>query len=308
MSTPRYSPCILATCCLPWNEDESLAEEIFRHEIRNLLRNLTRNLYLFGTAGEGHAVTEKQFDRVTQVFREETHQPGVRAMVGIISLSLGTIVERIERARGLGFRDFQISLPAWGALNEAELMRFFEAVCGRFPDCSFLHYNLMRTKRLVTPAEYAALAREFPNLVATKHGMDSIDRIHGLMTQAPGLVHFFTETGYAYGAQLGPCGFLVSAASLNFRGAQGYFEAGQRQDFARLVALQSELKGLINDLVAITGAGAHMDGAYDQFYCKAHDRRFPLRQLAPYASFSDETFGQFMELVRSKYPRWLPAG
>jgi hypothetical protein len=48
MSDKRYSPCILATCCLPWNEDGTLAEDIFRQSIRNLLQNLTRDLYVFG--------------------------------------------------------------------------------------------------------------------------------------------------------------------------------------------------------------------------------------------------------------------
>src|SRR2546423_922370 len=141
----RFPACILATCCIPWNEDGTLAEEIFRKEIRNLRDHLTRDLYLFGTAGEGHAVTDRQFDQIIGLFWEEMNLSGTRPMVGVISLSLGTVLERIERARSVGFRHFQISLPSWGALNDVELMRFFEAVCGRFADCSFLHYNLMRT-------------------------------------------------------------------------------------------------------------------------------------------------------------------
>ena len=63
-------------------------------------------------------------------------------MVGVISLSLPTIIERIERARQMGIRHFQISLPSWGALSDSELKTFFKETCGRFPDCSFLHYNL----------------------------------------------------------------------------------------------------------------------------------------------------------------------
>jgi len=306
MSNKRYSPCILATCCLPWSEDGKLAEDIFRQTIRNLLHHLTRDLYVFGTAGEGHAVTDRQFDEIIRIFRQETDQPDTRAMVGVISLSLGTILDRIQRARELGFRFFQISLPSWGSLNTAELARFFGAVCGGFPDCSFLHYNLGRSKRLVSPDEYAALASEFPNLVATKHGMDSMDRIHQLMTRVPQLLHFFTETGYAYAAQLGECGFLISAASMNFASAREYFEAGRRQDTRKLVTLQSELKSLIDDLIAVAGEAAHMDGAYDQFYCRAHDPRFPLRLLSPYSSFSEETFERFLTRVREKHPRWLP--
>src|SRR6266496_3277911 len=102
MSKKRYPACILATCCIPWNEDGSLAEEIFRRQIRNLRENLTRHLYLFGTAGEGYAVTDKQFDQILKIFHEETNQAADRAMVGVISLSLGTIIERIERARSMG--------------------------------------------------------------------------------------------------------------------------------------------------------------------------------------------------------------
>ncbi|MEP6663858.1 MAG: dihydrodipicolinate synthase family protein, partial [Verrucomicrobiota bacterium] len=121
----RYPSCILATCCLPWNGDGTLAEEVFRREIRNLRDNLTRHLYLFGTAGEGHAVTEKQYEQIIRIFHEETLQPDTHPMIGVIHLSLGTIIERIDRAYDLGFHAFQISLPSWGALNDAELMTFF---------------------------------------------------------------------------------------------------------------------------------------------------------------------------------------
>jgi dihydrodipicolinate synthase/N-acetylneuraminate lyase len=114
----RFGSTILATCCIPWNEKGELAEEIFRRALRNILRNLTRDIYLFGTAGEGYAVTDKQFDQIIRVFREEMEQAKARPMLGIVSLSLGTILERIARARDQGFHYFQISLPSWGALNE----------------------------------------------------------------------------------------------------------------------------------------------------------------------------------------------
>ena len=39
---------------------------------------------------------------------------------------------------------FQITLPSWGTLDEAETMLFFTTVCSKFPDCRFMHYNLPR--------------------------------------------------------------------------------------------------------------------------------------------------------------------
>ena len=38
MIQKRYPACILAACCIPWNPDGTLADEILRREIRNLLR------------------------------------------------------------------------------------------------------------------------------------------------------------------------------------------------------------------------------------------------------------------------------
>lgn len=304
MSQKRYAPCILATCCVPWNTDGTLAEDIFRKEIRNLLSNLTRDLYLFGTAGEGYAVTDKQFDQIVRIFREETNLPDTRGMVGVMGLSLGTMIERMERAREVGIRYFQISLPSWGALNDVELNQFFKEICGRFPDCSFMHYNLLRTKRLVTPDEYAALAQEHSNLVAAKNSTDSMERIFGLMTKAPQLQHFFTEIGYGYGSQMGECGLLISIASIHFAQAKRYFEAGQRRDAKALSPTQHELSELINELVALGKNEAHMDGAFDKVFCKIHDPAFPLRLLPPYSGLSDATYQKMVAMIRKKYPRW----
>src|SRR4051812_36023428 len=108
----RYHHCILATCCVPWNADFSFAEDIFRRQVRHLIAHGIHDLYIFGTAGEGHAVTDGQFEQITRVFLEETRGDGLRSMVGVISLSLPTVIERIERAKEMGARRFQISLPS----------------------------------------------------------------------------------------------------------------------------------------------------------------------------------------------------
>lgn len=305
MNRKRYPSCILATVCVPWNADGSLAEATLRREIRNLLTNLTRDLYLFGTAGEGYAVNDEQFDRIVGIFREETNLPKTRGMVGVIGLSLPGMIDRINRARKMGVHHFQISLPSWGALNDWEMKEFFRQICGRFPDCSFLHYNLLRAKRLITPDEYASLSEEHPNLVAAKNSTDSMGRIHELMTRAPRLQHFFTEAGYAYGSLIGQCGLLVSIASIHFVQAKRYFEAGRRRDVPRLLRCQRELIDLIADIVSHGGAEAHMDGAYDKIFCKFHDPEFPLRLLPPYAGLTDDIFHQIVASVRSKYPQWV---
>ncbi len=120
-SMKRYPRCIMATCCIPWDKQHQFAEAIFRRGVRGMLEHGTKHLYVFGTAGEGYAVTESQFDHIVAAFADEMRQGRAEPMVGVINLSLATMQERIERSRKLGVKHFQISLPSWAALSEVEL-------------------------------------------------------------------------------------------------------------------------------------------------------------------------------------------
>jgi dihydrodipicolinate synthase/N-acetylneuraminate lyase len=306
MPNPRYPLVMLATCCIPWREDFSFDEETFRRSVRALRETLTTDLYIFGTAGEGHAVTDAQFAPICRAFAAEAMTPGARPMVGVISLSLGTMIERIALAREMGFRRFQISLPSWGALSDSELRVFFAEVCGRFADCEFLHYNLQRTKRYVTAAEYSELAKRHPNLVATKHGTDSLPVLEALLRDAPELTHFITERGYAKASLLGPCGFLVSVSSLNPALAKEFFAAGQARNEQTLASFIAEFGNVLEVLFRHAKDVAHMDGAFDKIFCRAHDAGFPLRLLPPYASFDEATYRRIAAEIRERAPRWAP--
>ncbi|MGD9857041.1 MAG: dihydrodipicolinate synthase family protein, partial [Planctomycetaceae bacterium] len=209
MNAKRFPSGLMATCCIPWSGDGQFQEQIFRRGVQTALQG-TPHLYVFGTAGEGYAVTDRQFDQIVAVFIDEMRPAGAEPMVGVIHLSLGTIVERIERCRALGVRQFQVSLPSWSALSDRELFGFFDAVCGRFSDCRFMHYNLPRAKRIVTGSEYGRLAAAHPNLVATKNTGDSLAHIRSLLDDAPPLQHFLSEAGYVYGSLFGECGILAS--------------------------------------------------------------------------------------------------
>ncbi len=301
----RYPRGIMVTAVVPWTDDWRLDERLFRREVDRLLEAGYRHIYIFGTAGEGYAVSDAQFLQVTRVFAEQARQGGVEPMVGVISLSLPTIVGRIAAARDLGVRRFQLSLPSWGALNEGEVDRFFDEVLGRFPECEFLHYNLLRAKRLVSAGEYARIARAHPNLVATKNTSDSLGRVRALLDQAPMLQHFLGESGYAFGSLVGECGLLASVATTNPRQARAFFEAGVARDVATLVRLAGELQVMADELIRCGGA-ERIDGAYDKVLWKLHDPEFPLRLLPPYSAAHPDAAEQFAAYLRATYPHWAP--
>lgn len=305
MTKQRYPAGIMATCCIPWDEQGRFAESIFRLGVRQALKG-TSQLYVFGTAGEGYAVTDQQFQSIVAAFAEEMRKGKAEAMVGVIHLSLPVMLERIARCRDLGVTRFQISLPSWAALRDPELYSYFDKVCGAFPDCQFLHYNLPRTKRLVTGKEYRKIAEANPNLVATKNCGDSLSHIRSLIEDAPELTHFLSESGYMYGSLFGPCGILASFI-MNWPKLHALYEAGKRRDTQTMASILREID-IVSQTLFETIPGDRIDGSYDKLFEKMYDPDMPLRLLPPYIGSSDEEFGAFVRLLKERLPEWVPAG
>jgi len=296
----------MCTAVVPWTASYTLDEGLFRDEIRALLAAQYRNIYVFGTAGEGYAVDDAQFEQIARVYVDEMRSSGAEPMVGVISLSLETILRRIAWAREtLDVRLFQVSLPSWGALEDLEVRTFFDAVLGRFADCRFLHYNLLRTKRLVSAAEYAAIAADHTNLVATKNSTDSMQRIRDLLDQASELRHFVNERAFAYGSLFGECGLLISLATINLAMGRAYFDAGRARDVERIMRMEGELHQIAQVFHRCVGSG-FVDGAFDKVLWRLHDERFPLRLLPPYAGAAESAADSFLAALRERYPHWAP--
>ncbi len=302
----RYPRTVLGTVCVPWKVDGTLDEACFRRTITNLVKSGMPDLYIFGTAGEGYAVSESDFRRIAIVFAEAMREAGGSPpMVGVVSLSLATMIERIGYCRERGIDTFQFSLPNWQATSDAEMSRVFAEICGSFPDCSFLHYNLMRSGRLVRPQHYAELAAAHPNLVATKYGGGDPFMISGLMRHAGMLRHFFTEQGYYLGAPLGDCALLTSISSSNPRRAHAYLQAGATGDSAQFATLYRELCGVLHALLDSTGTN-FIDGAYDKAIHRLSIPDFPLALLPPYETSSVVAFEKYRDRMIRDFPEWMP--
>jgi len=291
---------ILATAVIPWTKDNTFDEECFRRQVIKIATTLTRSIYLFGTAGEGYAVTEKQYDEISAAFGRVAQEHQVLPMLGVISLSLPTIIDRISRGAALGFTTFQLSLPSWGALNDRELDAFFAETCGRFPACEFHLYNVPRMKRQLTSVELARAAANHPNFVAVKSGGRDPKMVADLLKVAPRLRFYFTEGGYALARQTHDVGLLISLASIHPKRALAFVEGtdeARARDLAELTAIGATLRSLADGKF-------HMDGAFDKMLIRVNLPDFPLRLLPPYAGPSEEDFLHFL----SSLPEgWRPS-
>jgi len=302
----RYPQAILISCEAPWDENEQLIEDVFRREVRSVLQHFN-HLYVFGTAGEGYAVDTVRFQQVVRIFYEETRGADVHPMVGVIGLSTANIVERIAFAYATGFRVFQISMPAWGALNDTEVMTFFRDVCGAFPDAQFLHYNLPRTKRVLEGADYRRLIDAVPNLVATKNTGGGLDRAAALMTQAGELQHFFGETNFPHGCMYGECSLLSSFGPMSPHKTWALFEAGRKGQMVEMFKLQKEFHDMLYGVLGSVLTEGRIDGAYDKMLVRLGGlEEMPLRLLSPYQGFSEEQYQACKRILHEQFAEWLP--
>ncbi len=307
---PRYPQAILVSCEIPWDSREELLEDVFRRELRHILRHFN-HLYIFGTAGEGYAVDTRRFTQIAELFFEETlgnpELGNVHPMVGVIGLSTANVLERLTIAYAIGFRTFQISLPPWGALKDGELLTFFKDVCGSFADCRFLHYNLPRTKRVLTGADYALISQDVPNLVATKNTGGGLLKVFDLLKHAPDLQHFFSEEGYANGCRMAECSLLSAFGLTTPHKVWELFEAGKANDLENLIELQHGFHHLLHDVLGPLLSQGKMDGAYDKILKRLGGlEEMPLRLLSPYEGFSEEDYVAMKKRFYDRFPDWTP--
>jgi hypothetical protein len=300
MASISYPP-IFATAVVPWDENFAFDEPAFRRQVRTIAQGITRYIYIFGTAGEGYAVNDRQFEEIARAFWKVSQENGVTAVLGIISLSLPTIVDRIRLGREIGFREFQISLPSWGALKDEELELFFARTCGDFRDCRFHHYNLMRTKRLLTSVEYSRIAKAHSNFVAIKAGSSDPAVIADLLKLTPRVRLYLTEFGYEIARRTHDVGLLLSLSSPNYTRAKEFVSGTN----ARRAADIGDLNALLPKLLEAGGGRFHIDGAYDKILYRVHDRTFPLRVLPPYSYASEDEFNEFLSHAEQT---WLRPG
>lgn len=300
----RYRQAILVSCEIPWDEQERLIEPIFREEIRHTLNHFS-DLYIFGTAGEGYAVDTSTFQRIVEIFAEETRGEGIFPQVGVIGLSTAIVLERLRFAYNAGFRTFQISLPCWGALNDKEMMRFFVDVCGAFPDANFLHYNLGRARRVLTPDDYRRIADVVPNLVATKNTGTTFLSTAELIRRTPEIQHFFGEGMFPTGCLHGTCSLLSSFGPMLPAPAKRFFEYGRTGQFDLLFRFQKDYLEMVEAVIAPMRRFPLMDGAYDKVLMRLGGVAMPLRLLSPYESFPEEIFEECRNILYSGFSDWL---
>ena len=303
----RFPKLQLCAACVPWTEDFQLDVPVFRKGIRLLCENGAESIYLFGTAGEGYAVDKVQYLQIVNEFMDQMKAyPNVIPMVGVISMSMTEIMERIRLAGELGVRYFQISFPNWGAVSNEEALVFFKTVCGAFPEYSFMHYNnALRSRKRLAPKDYQRLVEEIPNLVAVKFPGPSFNEIHEFANMDLPLRVFFLEYAYGYGSMVyGEFGFLASITNCSYKIMRQYYRAGAEKDWDTILKIHNDFPAAYDALFS-NCPGDKIDSSYYNLYLQFEIPEFSGRILPPYVGCTDEQIEGFKADLQKKLPHWF---
>jgi dihydrodipicolinate synthase/N-acetylneuraminate lyase len=292
----------LVSVPVPWDEQGNVEVDLFRGAIGRLLQEGCDGMYLFGTSGEGYAVTDDEFRTILGIFAEETKGYQGFRQAGCFGLSSAQVTGRCSVAADCGLEGVQITLPFWKELNDAEMFRYFEEVCGTFPDLSFLLYNNPRNKRRLTGKELTEAKQLAPNLDGAKTGSGAWFELMELLTEAPSIRHFVTEPSFLFCHGLGAAGLIPSLNYARPNRCRRYYEAVVGGDLKTARDLHVDIVRFFYRTAVPLVAKGYIDGAIDKAYAKIGGMDIPLHMKSPYAALSAEDFEWLDQVIRDEFP------
>lgn len=294
----RYPSAMMATALIPWDENNNFMTEVFDRQVEHMIDGGLKHIYLFGTAGEGYAVSNRQFTDIVRRFSELMSGDGLKPMVGLIDMSVSRMIEKLEIAYSHGIREYQFSLPNWGPLNNDEVFEFFDALLPKYQDCKFLNYDLKRTKRFLEPEELFELALLHPNFAAVKYTRGEESDFTAIAASGTPLQFFVTEKNFLNLSKLTECGLLMSISNIDLGLATEFYMDCKGGNFDKAQVIMDKLWEIRTGMIDSIDFPA-IDGVYDKLYTKYNVRDFPLRLLPPYQCASENAFEKFVELADS---------
>lgn len=237
-----------ATLLLAWNRDDSLDIARVADEIDVLIAMKVSGIYSNGSAGEFHALTEEEFDSLSELLANRCERSGVPFQIGVSHMSAQISLGRLRRSVSLAPGAVQVILPDWIPVSEPEAVDFLKEMARVADGIGLVLYNPPHAKRVLTPAEIGRLAKEVPSLVGVKV-VGGDDAWYTTMRQHIGHLSVFVAghhlaTGVTYGAQ----GSYSNVACLHPGVAQRWWEQ-MENDLPAALELEQRLRAFMERFI-----------------------------------------------------------
>jgi dihydrodipicolinate synthase/N-acetylneuraminate lyase len=157
-----------ATLLLPIQSDDAIDFGLLAEEIEHFIAVRMGGIYSNGTAGEFHAQTEAEFDRINVLLAERCNRARLPFQVGVSNSSAQIARERLRRAKALQPSAFQVTLPDWFPPGMPEILSFLDTMAAEAAPIPLIVYNPPHAKRRLVPDEWRTIAARVPGVAGMK--------------------------------------------------------------------------------------------------------------------------------------------
>lgn len=154
---------------MPWTPDDRLDRGALRRTVARCAETGSHGIYVAGTTGEFHAMSETQFADVVETYAAAMRDhPQLGVQVGCGGFSLRQVLDRVSIVDASGLSNIQLPLPGWEPLNDAEVLAFFSAIVDRFPDVDICVYDNPASGRVIGAELWQQLVTAVPAVSGAK--------------------------------------------------------------------------------------------------------------------------------------------
>jgi dihydrodipicolinate synthase/N-acetylneuraminate lyase len=157
-----------ATLLLPIAEDDTIDFCKLGEEIDILIGAKVDGIYSNGTAGEFHNQTEAEYEHIQDVLAARCSAAGMSFVIGACQPDPALTLTRVRRAAGLRPLAIQVILPDWWPLSNVEAIDYLQRISDEARGIPLILYNPPHAKRVLSPAELAAIFGPCPAVVGVK--------------------------------------------------------------------------------------------------------------------------------------------
>lgn len=291
----------------PWQSDGLVDSGVVRELVQRYAAAGLHGAYTTGTDGEVHVMEIEDLLQLAPAFADAAADAGLPVQIGCGWSHTNGVIERARIARDNGVSIIQITLPSWIPLNDDETVRFYGAIGDALPELLLIHYNIMRSGRMMNGRDFQRAHTVAPNLAGSKHTGGNISLLSEIVDATPYMAHFMVDADIVTGALFGSPGYYSFIANVSPSFALAMMAACDRGDwsvaaahakycqrfFRRWLPLCSDINSSAALGKIATAAGVFPD--------------MPLFIKEPYTSGTERHVRELRDLIRREFPE-LAAG
>ena len=286
----------------PWQADGTVDAGVVRELVQRYAAAGLHGAYTTGTDGEVHVMEVDELKQLAPPFAETAAAVGLPVQIGCGWAHTNGVIERgrIAQANGVGI--IQITLPSWIPLHDDEIVRFYGAIGDALPELALIHYNIMRSGRMMTGADFQRAQAVAPNLAGSKHTGGNISLLAEIIDATPDMAHFAVDADIVTGALFGSPGYYSFIANISPAFSLAMMGACTRGDWVsaanyakyclRFFRRWLPMCADINSSAAL-GKIATAAGVFPEM---------PLFIKEPYTSGTERHVRELRELIRREFP------